>query len=271
MEKIESITFWVTVFLYMASFLLHMRSFSRRSEAGIRRAMILLCTAFGSNTLLLALHWISTGHPPVVDSYELQLSAAWSTVFLFLIFLKAGMVESVLALMISPITFLLLGNAYASSSVDTPMGPLYATPWMYVHVTFAWLAFANYALATAAALLLLFHTSISRKFPDRLPSTEELDKASYRFIVLGVVNQIIMLASGAIWAKKAWGEYWSWSPLEAWSLLSFLLYVFYLHARRFLHWNMKRTAWIAAFGLVVLTISYWGIKWLAPTLLHPGP
>ena len=76
--------------------------------------------------------------------------------------------------------------------------------------------------------------------------------------------------SGAIWAKKAWGHYWSWAPLEAWSLLSYLLYVFYLHVRRFLGWKMKRTAWIAAFGLVILTISYWGMKWLAPSL-HPGP
>ena len=150
------------------------------------------------------------------------------------------------------------------------MGPLYATPWMFVHVTFAWIAFANYALAAAAGILLLFHTSLNRKFPGRLPDLESLDRAGYRFVVLGIINQTIMLASGAIWAKRAWGEYWSWSPLEAWSLLSFLLYVFYLHARRFLGWNMKRTAWIAAFGLVILSISYWGIKWLAPTL-HPGP
>jgi ABC-type transport system involved in cytochrome c biogenesis permease subunit len=270
MEQIENITFWVTVFLYMASFLQHLHAFTRQSERGIQRAMNLLWSGLGANTVLLALHWISTGHPPVVDSYELQLSAAWSTVLLFLLFQKAGMVEQVLALMIAPITFLLLGNAYASQAPPSPMGPLYATPWMFVHVTFAWIAFANYALAAAAGILLLFYASLDRKFPNRLPSIENLDRSSYRFIVLGVVNQVIMLASGAIWAKRAWGEYWSWSPLEAWSLLSFLLYVFYLHARRFLGWNMKRTAWIAAFGLVMLSISYWGVKWLAPSL-HPGP
>ena len=270
MERIEGITFWVTVFLYMIAFLQHLFAFTRQSDRGVRRAIALLWAGLGMNTLLLALHWIATGHPPVVDSYELQLSAAWSTVLVFLLFNKFGMIEDVIALMIAPITFLLLGNAYASNAPGSPMGPLYATPWMYVHVTFAWIAFANYALAAAAALLLIFYPAIDRKFPARLPSREALDRSSYRFIVLGVINQIIMLASGAIWAKRAWGEYWSWSPLEAWSLLSFLLYVFYLHARRFLGWKMMRTAWIAAFGLVVLTISYWGIKWLGPTI-HPGP
>jgi cytochrome c-type biogenesis protein CcsB len=270
MEQIEGIVFWATVFLYMVSFLQHLYAFTRQSERGTNRAMALLWAGLGANTLLLALHWISTGHPPVVDSYELQLSAAWCTVLMFLLFQRVGMVDRVLALMIAPVTFLLLGNAYASQAPASPMGPLYATPWMFVHVTFAWIAFGNYALAAAAGMLLLFRGPIDRKFPERLPSADSLDRSSYRFIVLGVVNQTIMLASGAIWAKRAWGEYWSWSPLEAWSLLSFLLYVFYLHARRFLGWKMKRTAWIAAFGLVVLTISYWGVKWLAPTL-HPGP
>ena len=270
MEQIESIVFWITVFLYMAAFLKHLHAFTRTSKRGVQWAMGLLWAGLGMNTLLLALHWISTGHPPVVDSYELQLSAAWSTVLLFLIFQRLGMVDSILALMIAPITFLLLGNAYASQAPATAMGPLYATPWMFVHVTFAWITFANYALAAAAGILLLFHAALNRKFPDRLPTEESLDQAGYRFVVLGIVNQTIMLASGAIWAKRAWGEYWSWSPLEAWSLLSYLLYVFYLHARRFLGWNMKRTAWIAAFGLVILSISYWGIKWLAPSL-HPGP
>jgi ABC-type transport system involved in cytochrome c biogenesis permease subunit len=270
MGQIENIAFWSAVFLYMASFLQHLHAFTRQSEKGIHRAMILLWAGLGANTILLALHWKAAGHPPVVNPYENQLSAAWCTVLIFLLLQKVGMVDRVLALLITPLTFLLLGNAYASQTPATPMGPVYATPWMVVHVTFAWIAFGNYALAAASGVLILFHRGLDKKFPSRLPSSKALDKSSYRFIVLGVVNQVIMLASGAIWAKKAWGHYWSWGALEAWSLLSFLLYVFYLHARRFLGWNMKRTAWIAAFGLVMLSISYWGIKWLAPSL-HPGP
>lgn len=270
MEQAETIFFWSTVFLYMASFMQHLRAFIRQSDKGIKIAMGMLWMGLGANTALLALHWIRTGHPPVVDSYELQLSAAWCTILLFLLIEKARMVERVLALLLAPITFLLMGNAYASQAPDTPMGPVYATPWMIVHVTFAWIAFANYAMAAAGGILILFYGTADRYFPNRLPPPEQLDRTSYRLIVLGVVNQTIMLASGAIWAKKAWGHYWTWAPLEAWSLLSYLLYVFYLHVRRFLNWKMKKTAWIAAFGLVVLTISYWGMKWLAPSL-HPGP
>jgi len=270
MEHTESIVFWFTVFLYMGAFLQHLHSFSRQSEKGIQRAMTLLWAGWAFNTILLGLHWVKTGHAPVLEAYELQLSASWSTIIIFLLLEKANMVDRVLSMLITPIIFLLLGNAYASQTDVSELGSLYATPWMVVHVTFAWIAFANYALAAAASILLIFYKNVDRKFPGRLPPSEKLDRTSYRLIILGVVNQTLMLASGAIWAKKAWGHYWTWAPLEAWSLLSYLLYVFYLHVRRFLGWKMKRPAWIAAFGLVILSISYWGMKWLAPSL-HPGP
>lgn len=265
-EQIEKTAFWCTVFLYMIAFIVHVRSFSLQRDRGIRLAMGLLWAGLGANTILLALRWIQTGHAPVLDPYELQLSAVWSTILIFLLLEKARMIDRVLAMLIAPITLLLLGNAYTSQVEISELSTLYATPWMVVHVTFAWITFANYTLAAAAGVLILFHASFSRRFPDRLPSAERLDLTSYRLIVLGVVNQTLMLASGAIWAKKAWGHYWTWAPLEAWSLASYLLYVFYLHVRRFFGWNMKKTAWIAAFGLIILSISYWGMKWLAPTL-----
>ena len=39
------------------------------------------------------------------------------------------------------------------------------------------------------------------------------------------------LLLGAVWGKMAWGDYWNWDPKELWSLVSWLLYVAYLHFR----------------------------------------
>ena len=33
-----------------------------------------------------------------------------------------------------------------------------------------------------------------------------------------------MIGAGAIWAKDLWGSYWSWDPVETWSLVSWLIY-----------------------------------------------
>jgi len=78
-----------------------------------------------------------------------------------------------------------------------------------------------------------------------------------------------MIVTGAIWAKKLWGHYWSWDPLVTWSLIAFLFYAFYLHARSFLGWKMNKSAWLAVFGLVLTSISFWGVTWFSPSI-HPG-
>ncbi len=78
-----------------------------------------------------------------------------------------------------------------------------------------------------------------------------------------------MLISGAIWAKQLWGQYWGWDPLETWSLITFLFYALYLHARSFLGWKEAKAAWLTVAGLIIVIISFWGVGWFSPSI-HPG-
>ena len=41
----------------------------------------------------------------------------------------------------------------------------------------------------------------------------------------------LVIVLGALWADIAWGRYWSWDPKETASLVTWLLYATYLHAR----------------------------------------
>ncbi|MFC1592166.1 cytochrome c biogenesis protein, partial [Thermodesulfobacteriota bacterium] len=170
-----------------------------------------------------------------------------------------------------PIVFLVLGQGFTTHTAAVPMGPAYQSMWLVVHVIFAFLAFGCYAMATGAAVLFLLKGNIDRWKPGHnLPGQEALDTSGYRCIVLGFINHAVMLVSGAIWAKKLWGHYWNWDALETWSLISFLVYAFYLHVRSFWDWKMQRAAWLAVAGLVVLAISFWGVSLFEPTI-HPGP
>ena len=242
-----------------------------QKEKGINIAIWLLWTGLAFHTAAGIIRWIAGGHAPVTDTYELNLTGTWFTVLLFLLFEKMGKIEKIIGLIVVPVAFIVLGYGYMTRVEVTPMGPAFQSPWLVVHVIFAWLAFGCYAIATGAAVFLL----VKEKRPSwkpkmKVPEPEALDLAGYRFIVLGFINHAIMLISGAIWAKKLWGHYWSWDPLETWSLIAFLYYAFYLHARSFLGWKMKRAAWLALLGLLVLTISFWGVEWFGPTV-HPGP
>jgi cytochrome c-type biogenesis protein CcsB len=271
MPQIEIILFWVTLFTYVGAFALQVFSFVSRKERIINAALLVLWGGLLVHTATGIARWIISGHPPVTDTYELNLTGTWFAILIFLVFQKMGKVEKTIALAVVPISFLVLGYGYLSGTEITPMGPAFQSPWLIVHVIFAWLAFGCYAIATGAAFFLLMKMKkTDAKRLRKLPAPGVLDITSYRFIVLGFINHAVMLISGAIWAKKLWGHYWSWDPLETWSLIAFLYYAFYLHARSFLGWKMKRAAWLTLLGLLVLAISFWGVELFGPSV-HPGP
>jgi cytochrome c-type biogenesis protein CcsB len=271
MKNIEVILFWITLFAYVAAFCVLLLAFISRKEKLLKKCVSLLWLIFLLHTAVGILHWIGSKHPPVTDNFELNLTGTWFAVLILLIFIRLKKAEIIYALVLLPMVFILMGYGYLSGIKLDPMGSAFQSPWLVVHVIFAWLAFGFYTLATGAAIFLLWREKKpSLKLFEKLPEGEKLDTASYRFMVLGFINHAIMLVSGAIWAKKLWGHYWSWDPLETWSLIAFLSYAFYLHARSFLGWKMKKAAWLAVICLLILAISFWGVELFGPSP-HPGP
>ncbi|MEN8222973.1 MAG: cytochrome c biogenesis protein CcsA [Acidobacteriota bacterium] len=271
MKNIEILFLWGTIFLYALTFVCHLVGFTWRKSSLEKISKWLLKAGFLLNTMTGLVHWIVSKHPPVTDTYELNLTGVWITILIFLLFEMLGKVEYSISLVVVPLSFLALGYGYLSGVYIKPMGPAFQSPWLIVHVVFAWLAFGSYAISTGAAFfLLLKERKKTSEKPGRLPDAEDLDLIGYRFIVLGFINHAVMIISGAIWAKKLWGHYWNWDPLETWSLIAFLVYAFYLHARSFLNWRMKKSAWMAIAGIIILIISFWGVGLFGPTI-HPGP
>jgi len=271
MEKIEILFLWMTIFLYAMTFIIQVIGFTWRKSNLEDISKWVLRAGFLFNTATLVIHWINSKHPPVTDTYELNLTGVWITILIFLLFYLLQKIEHSISMVVLPLSFLALGYGYLSGISFDPMGPAFQSPWLIVHVIFAWLAFGSYAIATGAAIfLLLKERNKSSGRLNKLPSTDDLDLTEYRFIVLGFINHAVMIISGAIWAKKLWGHYWNWDPLETWSLIAFLVYAFYLHARSFLNWRMKKSAWMAIVGILILAISFWGVGLFGPTI-HPGP
>lgn len=271
MTLAEIILFWSTIACYVGSFCIHLFAFVSQKPRGVQIAIKILWVGLLLHLATGIVRWIASGHPPVTDRYELNLTGTFFMILLFLGFERLRKADSYIGMVVAPMAFLILGHGLMSRTEPSPMGPAYQSPWLVVHVVFAWLGFGCYAISTGAAILLLLRQS----YPDwkpigRTTEPEALDLASYRFIVLGFINHAVMLISGAIWAKNLWGRYWSWDALETWSLIAFLFYAFYLHSRTFLKWKMARAAWLTVAGLVIVAISFWGVEWFAPSS-HPGP
>ena len=269
MTYVEVILFWITVFSYAAVFCLHLFGFMGRKDGSLNAAFRLLWVAFAVHTATGIVRWVAGGHAPVTDGYELNLTGAWVSILVFLLFLRFGKVAKSIGLVLVPIVFLVMGYGFVMRSEAIPMNPAFKSPWLGIHVIFAWLAFGCYAVATGAAVLFLLKKGrpASESFT-RIPGLDDLDLMNYRFIVLGFITHAVMLVSGAIWAKQLWGHYWSWDALETWSLISFLTYALILHARSFLGWKMQKAAWLTVLGLLILAISFWGVGLFSPSV-HP--
>jgi ABC-type transport system involved in cytochrome c biogenesis permease subunit len=99
-----------------------------------------------------------------------------------------------------------------------------------------------------------------------LPSSDVLDRVTYKTIGVAFPLLTLMIAAGAYWANRTWGSYWSWDPKETWALITWLVYAGYLHMRITRGWRGRRAAYFALFGFVVVMFTFFGVTYLLPGL-----
>jgi cytochrome c-type biogenesis protein CcsB len=85
-----------------------------------------------------------------------------------------------------------------------------------------------------------------------------LDEIAYRAVMVGFPMMALVLILGALWAQIAWGSYWSWDPKETASLVTWLIYGGYLHARVVRGWRGQRSALLLILGFGATLFTYFG-------------
>ena len=104
-----------------------------------------------------------------------------------------------------------------------------------------------------------------------LPSSDRLDAAAYRVILLAFPVWTMAIIAGAIWGEQAWGRYWGWDPKETWSFVVWVLFAGYLHARATAGWKGRRAAWLALTGGTALIINFYAVNlWISGLHSYSG-
>lgn len=67
---------------------------------------------------------------------------------------------------------------------------------------------------------------------------------------VAVVMGVVLLTTGPLWARKAWGVWWTWDPRLTTSLLSVLIYVAYVVLRVFTSGGDAEKKFAAALGVL---------------------
>lgn len=242
-EKVTKAAFWASVF-----------------------GMLPQVIAFG-------IRWVTGGHGPILGFYEATSSLSFTSVLAFSLLSWRQPKLRPIGIVLMPIVMLLLAVTVFSNKGDTVITGGLASWWLVIHVLFSNLAFAGFVFATAlAAAYLMRARSVTGRWERhlaKLPSQEIIEDLSSRSIAVGFLFWGVMIASGAIWANESWGRYWSWDPIETWSLVAWIVYAIYLHLWGVMGWRGERRAWYAIVALPVLAFALFGIP-LVFNSIHAG-
>ena len=85
---------------------------------------------------------------------------------------------------------------------------------------------------------------------------------------LAAVLGLIVLVTGPLWARKAWGVWWVWDPRVTSTFVMWMIFSAYLLLRRYGGPGSDRlSAAVALFGMVNVPFVYWSVNvWRT---LHP--
>ena len=197
---------------------------------------------------------IGTGHGPFANMYEFSIAFATGVIGVYLFF-ERRYHQRVLGLIALPVALLMLLYATTIPATAEPLVPaLQNNLLLTVHVAVAIVAYGTFSVSFAAAVLYLLQSHGVK----HLPKAELLDEISYRAVVIGFPFMTLVIVLGAVWANVAWGSYWSWDPKETASLVTWLIYGAYLHARVVRGWRGDRAAWLLVVGFGATLFTYFG-------------
>ena len=257
MPDTESILFLASATMYAISAAAYIFSMTFRKEHWTVRASQFAALGAVFHTVSLALRWIESGHGPYETMFEILSSTVLVAVLVFLIVQYRMDKIKVIGVLVMPALFVMMGISATLPQEISPISPSLQSYWLIAHIGFAKLAYGSVLIGTSCGVFYIFKSGKESggNFYERLPSLESLDDLSYRFIAAGFLFIAVMVATGAVWANKTWGSYWSWDPLETWSLISWFTFGIYLHLRLTHGWYGKKAAYVSIVGIIVLIFA----------------
>jgi ABC-type transport system involved in cytochrome c biogenesis permease subunit len=217
--------------------------------------IIMLC-GIGCLAVFISLLWMHLSRPPLRTLGETRL---WHSFFLSLIgFIAYKRWKYFLFLLfcnVMALLFLLLNYLHPENQ-DKILMPALQSPWFVPHVV---VYILGYALLFGSAIVAVI--GLSKYYFRRYDS--KLIHMADNLVYLGFAMLTLGLLFGALWAKKAWGSYWTWDPKETWSLVTWLVYAALLHSRLIRGWKGKRLAMFSIIGFLCVLFTYFGVNYLS--------
>lgn len=196
--------------------------------------------------------WISLERPPLRTMGETRL---WYSFFLPL----AGLIvyyrwryKWILSFSTLLAVVFICVNVFKPEIHSKALMPALQSPWFAPHVIVYMFCYALLGAATVMSLYLIIRHKASEQ---ELDITDNLVYVGLAFMTFGMLF-------GALWAKEAWGHYWSWDPKETWAAITWFSYLVYIHFRIYRPKSVQPALWMLILSFILLQMCWWGINYL---------
>jgi len=203
----------------------------------------------------IALIWINLGRAPLRTLGETRL---WYTFFvpatgIFLYYRwKIGWIY---AYSIFLAFVFLLVNYFNPENFDKTLMPALQSYWFVPHVVVYIFAYSILGSAMLVSIMSLYSIYVRKTENTNIIQADNLVYLGFAFLSFGLIF-------GALWAKEAWGHYWTWDPKETWALITWLFYLTYIHIRYYNKQNITLPLWLLSISFFILLICWFGINYL---------
>ena len=198
----------------------------------------------------VAVLWLSLERPPMRTMGETRL---WYSLFL----LVAGVAtyarwrfKWVLSFSTMMATVFMVINCLRPELHDKGLMPALQSAWFMPHVA---IYMFSYALLGVATLLSLYY--LVKRNDTILPAIDNLLGGGLALFTVGMLT-------GALWAKQAWGEYWSWDAKEAWAAATWFIYLGAIHLRLLRPKATRAFCLLLIVGFLSLQMCWYGVNYL---------
>lgn len=243
-------------FIWFALVSVAMWTFAAFAAWKNRRSIAIGLTSLGLLVFFayIMLLWITLERPPMRTMGETRL---WYSFFLPL----AGLItytrwryKWILSFSTVLAVVFICVNLFKPEIHTKALMPALQSAWFAPHVIVYMFAYAMLGAATIMAVYLLF-VKKTEPSDNEMEITDNMVDVGWAFLSIGMLF-------GALWAKEAWGHYWSWDPKETWAAATWMAYLLYIHLRLT---NRKYTVislWCLLFSFILLQMCWWGINYL---------
>ncbi len=199
--------------------------------------------------------WIFLERPPMRTLGETRLFYALFMPLIGVVFYLRWKYKWLLAYAIV-MTFVFLAiNLSHPENFDKTLMPALQSPWFVPHVVVYIFGYAVLGVSTLVAVYGLYMHYFRTLDLEVMKMADNLVYLGFGFLTLG-------LLFGALWAKQAWGHYWTWDPKETWAFLTWLGYLIYMHLRYFHPKKVRASLWTLSLAFVILLIAWFGVNFL---------